>query len=212
MIRQLCSSTTESVPPSILLHIFSHGGCNTAIQLAISLCTDSKNPSFEFGKYLGVVIFDCCPGDTSFDRAYQAAALSLPSALPSQLVGKMFLYPFIGLINGLQTIGWMRSVRDLRKQLNDPQVFGTLAARLYLYSTADRMVGWGDVESHLREAKSLMGCVVEGIAFPNSPHCALVRDHAGRYWGEIKRFWTERGRERPGVVSSTPSEQLRSRL
>lgn len=212
VIRQLSSPTAEVAPPSIILHIFSHGGCNTAIQLATSLCMDSKHPSFEIGKYLGVVIFDCCPGDTSFDRAYQAAALSLPSSLPAQLVGKVLLYPVIGLINGLQTTGWMSSVRDLRKQLNDPQVFGTSAARLYLYSTDDRMVGWRDVESHQREAKSLVGCVVEGIAFPDSPHCALVRDHADRYWGEIERFWRERRSEKPEVVSSVLSGWLRSRL
>lgn len=212
VIRQLSSSTANGAPPSILLHIFSHGGCNTAIQLAISLFRDSNHPSFEIGKYLGVVIIDCCPGDTSFDRAYQAAALSLPSSVPGQLVGKVLFYPVIGLIHGLQTTGWMNSVRDLRKQLNDPQVFGTSAARLYLYSTADQIVGYEDVESHQREAKSLVGCVVEGIAFPHSPHCALVRDHSERYWGEIKRFWTGRRSEKPEVVSSVLNERLRCRL
>ncbi|KAF5863956.1 hypothetical protein ETB97_009063 [Aspergillus alliaceus] len=212
VIRQLSSSTSEGSPHSILLYIFSHGGCNTAIQLAISLCTDSNHPSFEIGKYLGVLIFDCCPGDTSFDRAYQAAALSLQSSLPGQMIGSVLLYPVIGLINGIQMTGWMSSVRDLRKQLNDPQVVGTSAARLYLYSTADRMVGWEDVESHQREAKSFLGCVVEGIAFPDSPHCALVRDHADRYGGGIKTFWTERRSEKPEVVSSVLNERLRSRL
>ena len=118
----------------------------------------------------------------------------------------------MGLINGLQMAGWMSSVRDLRKQLNDPQVFGASAARLYLYSTADRIVKWEDVESHQREAKSLLGCAVEGIAFTDSPHCALVRDHADQYWAEIKTFWTKRRSKEPNLMSSVLSERLRSRL
>ena len=190
VIRRFAKEGTDS----ILLHIFSHGGCNTAIQLALLLQADSNSPAseVEIGNHLSGIIFDCCPGDTSFGRAYQAAAHSLPRSAPAQTVGKALLYPVIGIINGLQQTGVMSSVQDLRVQLNDPRVFGATAARLYLYSMADQMVRWEDVQSHQKEARSALGCKVEGVAFPDSPHCALVRDHPERYWGEIKRFWTER--------------------
>ena len=207
------SDTGKEGTGSILLHVFSHGGCNTAIQLALSLQTDSIPPASEIGQHLSGIIFDCCPGDTSFGRAYQAAALSLPRSVPAQAVGKVLLYPFIGIINGFQQTGWMSSVRDLRAQLNDPGVFGATAARLYLYSMSDQMVGWEDVESHQNAAKSGLGCKVKGFAFADSPHCALVRDHPDRYWDEIKRFWMEREIIKPpGLTDSTSCDKPRSRL
>lgn len=211
--RFIGSAAGEECTGSILLHIFSHGGCNTAIQLALSLQSDPTHPVSEFGRYLGGIIFDCCPGDTSFKRAYQAAAHSLPTSLPVQTVGKALLYPVIGIINGLQQTGWMGSVRDLRAQLNDPSVFGATAARLYLYSMADQMVGWEDVVSHQKEAKSELGCAVQGVAFPDGPHCGLVRDHHDQYWDEIQRFWKRRGTTRPpGLIESASGDKPRSRL
>ena len=201
VIRRYVKNGTDS----ILLHIFSHGGCNTAIQLALSLQADSDSDSpasaIHIGNHLSGIIFDCCPGDASFARAYQAAAHSLPRSEPAQTVGKVLLCPFIGITNGLQQAGLMSSVQDLRAQLNDPGVFGTTAARLYLYSMADQVVWWEDVEFHQRAARSALGCKVEGVAFADSPHCALVRDHPGRYWGEIKRFWTEKGFMEPPARS-----------
>lgn len=202
----------------ILLHVFSHGGCNTAIQLALSLRMDPDpiHPVLDIGRYISGIIFDCCPGDTTFKRAYQAAALSLPRSMPApgQIAGKVLLYPVVGIVNTLQQNGWMSSVRDLRAQLNNPGVFGTTAARLYLYSTADRMVGWENVEAHLEEARSALGCAVEGVAFEDSSHCALVRDYPGRYWGEIKR-WMERRVVvvKPGLgLDSTSCDRPWSRL
>lgn len=203
---------------SILLHIFSHGGCNTAIQLALSLRQDATHPPLELGIHLRGIIFDCCPGDTSFSCAYQAAAHSLPpQPAPAKVLGKLLLYPAVGLITGLQRTGLMSSVSQLRSQLNDPAVFGAAAKRLYLYSTADLMVGWEDVESHLAEAKALLGCQAEGIAFPDSPHCAIVRDHAYRYWDTIDQFWA--GREistaaamTSGQLGGGSGDRLRSRI
>ncbi|KAJ5708217.1 hypothetical protein N7488_008018 [Penicillium malachiteum] len=211
--RFIGSATGEERSGSILLHIFSHGGCNSAIQSALSLQSDPTHPISDFGRYLCGIIFDCCPGDTSFQRAYQAATHSLPTSLPVQTVGKALLYPIIGIISGLQQTGWMGSVRDLRTQLNDPNVFGATAARLYLYSMADQMVGWEDVVSHQKEAKSELGCAVQGVAFPDGPHCGLVRDHHDQYWDEIQRFWQRREAiGPPELTESMPGNKARSRL
>ncbi|PYI20189.1 hypothetical protein BO99DRAFT_402010 [Aspergillus violaceofuscus CBS 115571] len=198
VLRRFINNGDRDDNQSILLHIFSHGGCNTAIQLALSLQVEDArgHPPLELGRHLGGIIFDCCPGDTSFGRAYQVAAQSLPPrAVLAQAVGRVLLYPVIGVITGLQQAGWMSSVRGLRAQLNDPATFGKMAPRLYLYSTADSMVRWEDVESHQREAAAdLEKCfTVKGIAFSDSPHCALVKDHSDRYWTEIKSFGEERG-------------------
>ncbi|KAI9371737.1 hypothetical protein BJX61DRAFT_510334 [Aspergillus egyptiacus] len=206
---------------SILLHIFSHGGCNTALQLALSL--QMGETPLPLDRYLGGIIFDCCPGDTSFQRAFEAATASLPPrSVLAQAIGRSLLYPLIGVMTGLQQSGWMSSVRELRAQLNDPGVFGRTASRLYLYSTADRVVRWEDVEAHWREAEAVFGVGVEGcgmvkrVAFPGSPHCALVRDHSERYWGEIEMFWAKRAGGRfanlPASTDSALVGKPRSRL
>lgn len=213
-IRQIAARLDVERNRSMLLHIFSHGGCNTAIQLAMSFSTDDDDDdeALDFAASLGGIIFDCCPGGAGFWPAYQAAVHSLPPTQPAlaQGIGRILLYPAVGLITGLQTAGWVSSVQDLRTQLNDPELFGLAAKRLYLYSTADQLVSAEDVESHMKEARARLvspasggGIDIAGRAFMGSPHCALVRDHAARYWDAIRCFWA-------GTTISP--EQVRSRI
>lgn len=185
VILQHINATSK---PAMLWHIFSHGGCNTAIQLAHSLRIDN---SVAVGEHLRGIIFDCCPGDATFENAYRAATYSLPRDLLSNAAGRVILYPIIGFIDVLQKLGLMSSVKELRKELNQPSLFGSAAKRLYLYSTDDGVVRWQDVETHIQEAGNALGTssYIEGISFPNSPHCALVKDHGPRYWDTIKSFY-----------------------
>lgn len=62
-----------------LLHMFSHRGCNTAIQLMASMSSEERASLHEC---LRLVVFDCCPGDASFGKAYEAGLLSLPPQMP----------------------------------------------------------------------------------------------------------------------------------
>jgi hypothetical protein len=183
-ILEKTKSSDHASDSSILLHMFSHGGCNTAIQLAISMGEDGLDLP------LSRIIFDCCPGDATFRNAYNAAALSLPTSQPARSIGKLALYPSIAAITGLQDLGVMSSVRELRAQLNDVAVFGSHARRLYLYSTADQMVNFQDVELHLKAARS-RGYRADGVMFQRSSHCALILEDAARYWTAIENFWKD---------------------
>jgi hypothetical protein len=183
-------TTNGSGGGDVLLHIFSHGGCNTAIQLALSMHEAAGTLLCD---HLRQVVFDCCPGDASFEKAYNAAVLSLPpssSRLPLvRALSLAAVYSSVAAITGLQNAGLMRSVRDMRRALNDPAVFGTRARRLYLFSRADRMVGPADVQSHARLARE-SGYEVGLTLFRESPHCALVTEDAARYWRAIQDCWT----------------------
>lgn len=184
---------------SILLHIFSHGGCNTALQLMHSLQSENEQPSgstLDLARQLYGVIFDCCPGDGSFGRAYNAAAASLPNAWLAQTIGKTVLIPVISTITLLQYVGAMSSITDLRRELNDPSMFGTAAKRLYLYSSHDQMVQWQDVEAHLEAAKSVSEHPVTGVRFAESAHCAIIRNHPGKYWKAVDEFWQAKPHQR----------------
>lgn len=191
IIRRIVAvHSDESASPSILFHIFSHGGCNTALQLMHSLQSEQPPGSTsDFTRHLYGIIFDCCPGDASFGRAYNAAAASLPDAWLAQTVGKALLVPVISTITLLQHIGAMSSIADLRRELDDPNMFGTTAKRLYLYSSHDQMVQWQDVEAHLEAAKSVSEHPVTGVRFEESAHCAIIRNHADKYWKAIDDFW-----------------------
>ncbi|KAL4862241.1 hypothetical protein BDV12DRAFT_179075 [Aspergillus spectabilis] len=185
----------------ILLHIFSHGGSNIATQLARSIKEHNPAEHELFTSALRQVIFDCCPGDSSFQRNYNAAAVSLPPASTqpiAHLLGKSVLYPSIGTISALQSLGILRGVESLRAELNDPAVFGIPARRLYLYSCEDEMVRWEDVERHMGEAAS-KGYVADGMRFEKGPHCALVTVEENQYWELIRRAWSG---ERVGVRGS----------
>ncbi len=178
-------------PIPVLLHIFSHGGSNTATQLVQSIKAADPAAHRGFISALKLVIFDCCPGDSSLLRSYNAAAVSLPSPTEqpfAHFVGKSVLYPAIGTISALQAVGAMRSVEDLRTELNDPALFGTSACRFYLYSREDEMVRWQDVERHLREGRE-KGFVADGVRFDAGPHCALAMVDEERYWNSVQRAW-----------------------
>jgi DNA repair protein RAD57 len=167
---------------SVLLHIFSHGGCNTALQLLISMQQDGTPLP------LKEAILDCCPGDETFQKAYDAAAVSLPAFQPVQVIGRAVLYPAIGAITGLQHFGVVSSVKDLRHQLNDSTLLGSQVRRLYLYSAADRMVNFDDVQSHMEAARELK-YQVGSVLFKNAQHCALIVEDDAKYWAAIERFW-----------------------
>ncbi|KAL7937323.1 hypothetical protein V8C35DRAFT_292221 [Trichoderma chlorosporum] len=191
---QCVEAVAETERPSILWHIFSHGGCNSAIQMALSL--HDQHADIDLSKHVGLFIMDCCPGDASFENGFKAATYSLPSVFPARLVGQALLYPTMAMITGLQNAGLMRSVKHLRADLNDPSVLGT-ARRLYLYSKADQVVRWEDVEAHIEDARTQQGLHAKGVAFDGSPHCALARDHSLEYWKTIASSWDAREAWKP---------------
>jgi hypothetical protein len=169
----------------VLLHVFSHGGCNTAIQLARSMHEDAGTLLHD---RLRQIVFDSCPGDAGFEKAYNAALISLPRPLTGSAIGAAAAYSAVTVISALQSAGLMRSVEDLRRELNDPELFGRRATRLYLVSRADRMVAVEDVLSHAQEAKE-GGYEVGIVVFDTAPHCALILEDAQRYWDAIRRCW-----------------------
>ncbi|OOF93411.1 hypothetical protein ASPCADRAFT_173156 [Aspergillus carbonarius ITEM 5010] len=193
--RELITRVLQSTPnATILVHVFSNGGCNTITQLARSMTT-TKGADFKTA--LKLMIFDCCPGDSSFQRLYGAAAVALPTTQPGRAIGTAFLYPTARVAHAMQTVGWMRSIDDYRADLNDPNIFGPKACRLYLYSLTDDMIPWEDVEGHMNAATE-KGYPVTGVSFKDSRHCGLVMGNEMRYWNVIQRAWEGRDKDVSG--------------
>ncbi|OJJ69890.1 hypothetical protein ASPBRDRAFT_197607 [Aspergillus brasiliensis CBS 101740] len=187
--RDTIIRTLQSTPEAkILLHVFSNGGCNTVTQLARAMksASTSAEPA-DFKSALKLIVFDCCPGDSSFERLYAAGATALPTAQPGRAIGTAVLYSTTKVGYALQGIGAMRSIDDYRADLNDPELFGE-ARRLYLYSRTDEMIPWQDVEGHMIEA-SRRGYAVTGVSFEDGKHCGLVMGDERRYWDAVERAW-----------------------
>ncbi|KAL4754907.1 hypothetical protein BDW72DRAFT_200321 [Aspergillus terricola var. indicus] len=151
-ILALHAGGTEKTSRGVLLHIFSHGGSNIALQLILSC----KIPNT------------------------RAASTDFPC--------KPLLFPAIGIVTGLQTLGVMSSIGEMQKQLNDSLVISARVPRLYLFSKADETIHWEEVQAHLDDAK-IRGYNVSSVIFHKSPHCSLIVEDEKRYWVAIQRFW-----------------------
>jgi hypothetical protein len=168
-----------------LLHMFSNGGCNTALQLSRLL--RGNNPNTPFRIPLTGVILDSCPGATNFAKAYSGAVYSLPAVpIPGvNLLGRAFLFPVIGTIFLLQVSGVLSSAEDLGRELNDLNTFGPVP-RLYLHSKGDRLVAAEDVAAHAAEIAARVPVVRE--MWEVAEHVALPLEDSGRYWSAVKCF------------------------
>jgi hypothetical protein len=198
----------KSTNPGTLLHLFSHGGGSMGAQLALAMQEGADQAALFLSSLRGV-IFDCCPGDDSFEKSYGAAKLSMGEDIISQFFTMTMLYPSVAVVNKLQHSGVLRSVRDLRELLNDPSTFGRRARRLYMY-TEDTMVGWTDVQTHIDQARD-RGYHADQVLFEHGTHCGLIMEDSTRYWLAVRRFWDGYDVADPGV--SNPEQiNIRSRL
>ncbi|KAL7619857.1 hypothetical protein AAE478_010402 [Parahypoxylon ruwenzoriense] len=62
------------------------------------------------------------------------------------------------------------------------------APRLYMYSKADDLIWWEDVEAQAAKAKS-SGYTTILEMFEDSPHVGHMRMHPDRYWSAVERCW-----------------------
>lgn len=76
----------------------------------------------------------------------------------------------------------------LCRELNDDTVFDTRAQRVYIYSLADKMVGFEETEEHAAMAKAI-GWDVTMVRFKKSAHCSHIREDEGKYWAAIVEVW-----------------------
>lgn len=99
----------------------------------------------------------------------------------------------------------MRSLRELRRELNNMAALGRRARRLYLYFRGDVMVAAEDVLAHTQESRARLGCPIQTVGFEKAAHCALVREDCMRYWGAIAEGWSEDGLLQPVRGDERPS-------
>ena len=185
LVRSICAK--EPSRPEILLHVFSNGGSHQAINLL-----QNYQSAVGQGFPIHAKILDSCPGRGNFKRSY--LALSAPFdrqpgylRLPSSLAVVIILCIHWVLVTLLR---FENPIKTIRQGLNDKHLTRE-TKRVYIYSDADRMVNWQEVEDHAADARS-EGFAVDLERFEGSGHAAHVRVGGGeRYWQIVKDLWTE---------------------
>ncbi|KAB8216101.1 hypothetical protein BDV33DRAFT_179569 [Aspergillus novoparasiticus] len=174
----------------VFVHMFSNGGVFSTISL---LATYQKT----VGRPLRIssTILDSAPGVATVSGAMKAFSFALPGPWLLRLLSKVALWVFFvlgALVRRL--VGMSDAVSVARKAMNDQRLVcsgdggdGGKPRRCYIYSDADELVDWRDVERHADEAEA-RGWVVTREKFLGSPHVSHMRADPERYWGIVKRY------------------------
>ncbi|KAJ4360532.1 uncharacterized protein N0V89_001097 [Didymosphaeria variabile] len=171
---------------NILLHAFSEGGSNKAVELAEAYCdtTGMKLPC-------SALCLDSTPGHPRYLRLCNALKKSLPPIpilnctgllVGSTLLGGIWiLYKFIkGYENNV--------ISSTRRRLQDSNRWDVTAPRCYFYSKGDELIAWKDIREHLGEAVR-SGAPVMDVCFQDSAHCKHAAQYPDRYWGAVALTW-----------------------
>lgn len=183
------TSKKNHTEPRVLVKAFSNGGAFAFLHFAgfyYSL-TGSVIP-------INAIIFDSGPAIGDLARGVAAIMAVVPR-------NPVLWYPVVFLLNIFLRLLWARDTVLRRKSvvrrtyfgLNEPRLLPNGVPRLYLYSKADTMVDWREVEAHARNAEENGASgKTELVKFEKSEHVAHVREDAEKYWDAVRMCWKSR--------------------
>ena len=139
------------------------------------------------------VILDSCPGEGGLEVTRRAFANAVRNPILRRLISAFITFFYIYIVLAYQIFGKKSRILKMRTTLNKYVLllwFSKRTPRLYLYSQADEMVPWTEVEAHAEEARKA-GLDVRMERFEGSPHVAHARTDPERYWGAVKKVWED---------------------
>jgi hypothetical protein len=174
IIKGLASTNQE-----ILLHIFSNGGSNSAVQLAEAWHSSQSSPFPATS-----MVLDSCPGSPSLKLAADAVVSSSPKSSYWWVVifAWTVVVPFVAFPS---LLGGPNVVALLRERLNDARLFSARTKRVYICSSTDLMVPQEDVVRHLESAR-LAGYDATLVEIDGSAHVSHVMKDPSRYWSAVE--------------------------
>ncbi|KAF2729589.1 hypothetical protein EJ04DRAFT_515831 [Polyplosphaeria fusca] len=171
---------------NILIHVFSEGGSNKAAEFAEAYhsATSRRLPC-------SALCLDSTPGHPRFLRMCNALKKSLP---PSPILR------FSGLaVGGVVVAGiWLvygvfkgyenNVVSKTRRRVLDETYWDPTAPRCYLYSKADELISWEDIQEHVHQSAT-NSIPVMSVCFDQSAHCKHAAEDYERYWDAVTQTW-----------------------
>jgi hypothetical protein len=185
-LQPAISHVIERYPGTkILAHCFSEGGSNKAVEFSEAFLSRS-------GSRLPVsaLVLDSTPGCARFSNLCNAFKNTLPDIAVIRLFGLMFAAVVIGF---LALFGRENAVvSQTRRRLNDAQSWNLKhMSRSYVYSKADALISFEDVEKHAKESAN-DGIMVQKVRFDTSSHCSHMKEDEVKYWEAVKKCWEGR--------------------
>lgn len=175
--------------PRMLAHAFSNsGGLNLEATWSVWKEIFETNTPLP----LTALILDSTPGGltykTEFSRWTTGVSLGM-AALPKPLRWAIAAIIVTCLMVVPQILGIEIMATRGPRELNSPQNIPQKSARLYVYSSSDKLIYWKDVEKHAEFAsnKGYANIILE--RFDGSSHVSHLRLDPSRYWNAVWKLW-----------------------
>ncbi|OJJ46407.1 hypothetical protein ASPZODRAFT_132510 [Penicilliopsis zonata CBS 506.65] len=178
------SSAVETLLASetpVHIHLFSNGGVFSVTSL-LAAYRQAAGHALDVSS----IIIDSAPGTADFAGGFRAFSYALPKMWLLQALGKIVIGAVLGFLMCLKLVGLSDAVTTGRMALNDKDLVAGKAKRCYIYSEADQLVNWKDVEDHAREAERHWE--VKREKFSDSQHVSHMRVDPERYSEIIKGY------------------------
>ncbi|KAL4929251.1 TMEM53 family protein [Aspergillus undulatus] len=176
----------------VFVHMFSNGGVFAATNLLEAYQTATGH-----ALRVSSTVIDSAPGIASLSASIKAFSYILPKRWILRLFAKALLVAYLTSVFVLgKVVGKFFGVRDAvsvaRRVINDGRVMrglprAGLPRRCYIYSDADELVDWKDVERHADDAES-KGFRVRREKFLGSDHVAHMKADPERYWRTVQLY------------------------
>lgn len=176
---------------NILLHAFSEGGSNKAVCLAQAYLSAT-------GRRLPVAasVLDSTPGTPRYSSNVAAFRRSLPQnqalralGLPLGALVLAITWVLFGIFVGYE----QNAISKTRRALNDETLWDVVGmARTYVFSQADDLIHWKDIEDHAADVAEKFGTTSMLVRFKDSGHCSHAREHEEYYWNAVRTTWEAR--------------------
>jgi hypothetical protein len=176
----------------VFIHMFSNGGVFAVTHLLEGYQKATGHPL-----RVSSTVIDSAPGTATLSATIKAFSYVLPKRWILRLLSKVLLYAYLTSMFVLgKAVGKVLGVRDAvsvaRRAINDGRLMRGLdkvrpPPRCYIYSDADELVDWKDVERHAADAES-KGFEVRREKFLGSEHVAHMKADPERYWSTVKLY------------------------
>ncbi|KAL4884387.1 hypothetical protein BJY04DRAFT_182379 [Aspergillus karnatakaensis] len=176
----------------VFFHMFSNGGVFAVTHLLEAYQQTTGRPL-----RVSSTVIDSAPGTATLSASIKAFSFILPRRWIFRIFAKLLLYAYMTSMFVLgKVVGRVFGVRDAvsiaREVINDGRLMRassktTPPRRCYIYSDADELVDWKDVEIHASDAES-KGFIVRREKFLGSQHVAHMRAEPERYWSTVKLY------------------------
>jgi hypothetical protein len=170
----------------VFMHLFSNGGLSNITYLLRAYLKATGRPL-----PISSMIIDSAPGTANISAAMRAFSFALPRMWILRLIAQSFLWLSLVLIKIVQAIRRSPDPISLaRKEINDTSLVKAVnpkgvLTRCYIFSDADELVDWHDVEKHASESEA-SGWTVRLEFFQGTPHVGHMKAEPNRYWRIVK--------------------------